>query len=49
MVVVFVLMCVWYVEKDIRVVRGKYCQCTYSWNTYDPYGIGPDRRRTHIP
>ena len=28
-------------EKDILVVRGKYWQCSYSWNTYDPYGIGP--------
>ena len=27
-------------EKDILVVSGKYCQC--SWNKYHPYGIGPD-------
>ena len=29
-------------EKDILVVRGKFYQCSYSWNKYDPYGIRPD-------
>ena len=35
-------------EKDILVVRGKYCQCSYSWNKFDPYGIGPDATSTLI-
>ena len=29
-------------ERDILVVRDNYCQCSYSWNKYDPYGIGHD-------
>ena len=30
-------------EKDILVLGGKYCQCSYYWNKYDPVcGIGPD-------
>ena len=29
-------------EKDILVVRGKYCQYSYSWNKFDPYVNVPD-------